>query len=86
MAYKLPCIGTKRFAMSEIIEDGKTGFLVDPNSHYELADRIVFLLKHPEVSRKMGEAGYQKVIKYYNWDKVVERMLAKIKKGQNNEN
>jgi glycosyltransferase involved in cell wall biosynthesis len=86
MAYKLPCIGTKRFALREIIEDGKTGFLVKSNSHSELADRIVFLLKHPEVSRKMGEAGYQKVIKYYNWDKVVETMLTKIKKILNNKN
>ncbi len=86
MAYKLPCISTRRYAMREIIEEGKTGFLVKSKSPSELADRIVFLLKHPAVSRKMGEAGYQKVIKYYNWDKVVERMLPEIKKALNKGN
>jgi glycosyltransferase involved in cell wall biosynthesis len=86
MAYKLPCIATRRYAMREIIEEGKTGFLVRSKSPSALADRIVFLLKHPEVSRKMGEAGYQKVIQYYNWDKVVERMLYKIKMALNKGN
>jgi glycosyltransferase involved in cell wall biosynthesis len=79
MAYKLPCISTRKFAMKEIIDEGKTGFLVKPRSPSELANKIIFLLKNPQLSRKMGEAGYRKIIGYYNWDKVVERMLPAIK-------
>jgi len=40
MAYKLACIGTTIDAMPEIIEDGKTGFLVSPNN----AEKINFYL------------------------------------------
>ena len=80
MAYKLPCIGTNICAMPEIIEDGRTGFLVSPNQPSELAERLIFLLKHPDIARKMGERGYQKLIKYYTWDRVVDRMLPEIEK------
>jgi glycosyltransferase involved in cell wall biosynthesis len=80
MAYKLPCIATRRYAMPEIIQERKTGFLVGSRSPSELAEKIIFLLKHPEISRKMGEAGYQRVKDLYNWDKVAERMTHDIKK------
>ncbi len=79
MAYKLPCIGIRKFAMKEIIDERKTGFLVKPRSPSELAKKIIFLLKNPQLSSKMGEAGYRKIVGYYNWDKVVERMLPAIK-------
>ena len=78
MVYKLPCIGTDRCAMPEIIENGKTGFLVRPYDPDCLADKIIFLLKHKEIARQMGERGRQRVVEYYNWDSVVERILKKI--------
>jgi len=80
MAYGLPCIGTNLCAMPEIIEDGKTGFLVPADDSSELAERIVFLLKHKRIARHMGECGRMKVEKYYNWDSVVIRILKEIRR------
>jgi len=78
MAYKLPCIGTNICAIPEIIEHGKTGFLVRLNDPDELAEKIIFILRHKKIAEKMGEQGRQKIERYYTWDLVVRRMLNEI--------
>jgi len=74
MAYKLPCIGTNTDAMPEIIRDGHTGFIVPPNDHKALADRITTLLSDEELMRKMGERGYERVKSTFTWDQVVAKI------------
>ena len=74
MAYKLPCIGTNVCAMPEIIDDAKTGFVVRPGDANELAEKIIYLLRHKMVSKHMGELGRKKVEQYYLWDRVAQRM------------
>ena len=73
MAYRCPCIGGQS-TCSEIIEDGKTGFTVDPCNHKELADKVIMLLEDENLMKKMGDAGKKRVEKYFMWDKVVEEM------------
>jgi len=65
MAYKTPCIGTAVDAMPEIIENGKTGFLVPPNDHKELADKLILLLEEENLMKRMGEPGRRRVEKYF---------------------
>ncbi len=36
------------------IQDGKTGFLVEPNNYKQCADRVVKLLKDPKLAKDMG--------------------------------
>ena len=74
MAYKLACIGTTIDAMPEIIEDGKTGFLVSPNNAEELASKMMSLLKNKELMKKMGELGYLRVKEKFLWDRVGEKI------------
>ncbi len=74
MAFKLPCIGTSVDAMSEIIEDGKTGFIIPPNNIDILAEKIIFLLSRPKLMKQMGMAAYEKVSKRFRWPSVVERI------------
>ena len=45
MAYKTPCIGTTVDAMPEIISDGKSGFLVEPDDYKQLSDKLILLLE-----------------------------------------
>jgi glycosyltransferase involved in cell wall biosynthesis len=74
MAFALPCIGTNRDAMPEIIEDGRTGFLVDPGDEVVLADRLVQLLEDRQMAARMGRAGYERVMSRFLWSHVAERM------------
>lgn len=74
MANKIPCIGTNMSAMPEIIEDGETGYLVEPNNSDELADKIIFLLNNKNLIKKMGIESRKRVEKLFTWDKVFQRM------------
>ena len=74
MAFGLPCIATRRDAMPEIIEEGRTGFLVEPGDEVMLADRLVQLLQEGALAARMGEAGYERVMSRFRWSHVTERM------------
>lgn len=47
------------------IEDGTSGFLIDPKDEDGFADRIVRILEDPDLGRRLGEAGRETVHKKY---------------------
>jgi glycosyltransferase involved in cell wall biosynthesis len=53
-----------------VVEDGRDGFLI-PQDPRILADRIIWLLRHPEEAQRMGEYGRDKVRRRYSWDVIV---------------
>ena len=74
-----PVITSNIPPMSDIIQNGKTGLVVDPHDENKWADSIIELIKNPEMADKMGKQGnqtlqakynqkifYEKVIKMYN--------------------
>ena len=52
-----PCIAARDGAAAEIVEDGVTGLLVDPEDPGEISAALACLLDEPELARRMGEAG-----------------------------
>lgn len=80
MAHKLPCIGSRIEAIPEIIDDGKTGFLVPVGDYVKLAERIICLLNDKDLMSRMGEEGYKKVREFYNWDGATKRILEGLKR------
>ena len=56
-----------------VIEDGVDGFLV-PQEAGAVADKIIWLLDHPQEARAMGEAGFMKVQRDYNWNTIADRI------------
>jgi glycosyltransferase involved in cell wall biosynthesis len=61
MASKKPVIGTAVGGTAEMIVDGQTGYVVPPRDSQALSDKIVYLLQHPEVAQRLGEAGSKRV-------------------------
>lgn len=51
-----PVIGGEGGCRDAII-DGKTGFIVNPRSPEEIAEKVLFLLKNDEIRKRMGEEG-----------------------------
>ena len=45
MSHRLPVLASTVDAASEIVVDGETGFLIDPDSRASLVDRLVTLLE-----------------------------------------
>lgn len=74
MAHGLPCIGTDKCAMPEIIVDGETGFLTPAGDAGALAEKIVYLLRRPETMRAMGERGRERVRRLFTWRAVARRV------------
>jgi glycosyltransferase involved in cell wall biosynthesis len=54
MAAGTPVIGSDVGGISEIVEDGATGFRVSPGDEMGLADRLRWILEHPEEALDMG--------------------------------
>jgi glycosyltransferase involved in cell wall biosynthesis len=81
MAYRLPCIGSNTGGVPEVIDDGRTGYLVPVGDHHAVATRIMDMLARPDRMREMGDAGRQKVEERFTWDRVVDRMLPYLKQA-----
>ncbi|HYV12742.1 MAG TPA: glycosyltransferase family 4 protein [Pyrinomonadaceae bacterium] len=75
MASKKPVIGTTVGGIPEIIQDGKSGYLVEPGSPERLAERLTQLLNDEELRRQMGEAGCEIVKQKFELQKNVARLL-----------
>lgn len=74
MEHAVPCISTREGGVSAIIDDGVNGFMVEKREANALADRIEFLLTHPEERPRMGIAGYQKFKNEFTLPKFETRM------------
>ena len=79
MEYGLPCISTMEGGIPSIIEEGRTGFLVPPRNPEQLADKMIWLIEHPDEGIKMGENGRQKFLSQYTLS-VFENNLSNILK------
>lgn len=80
MAYGLPCIGTRIEAIPEIVDNGRTGILVPSGDAPALAKALLLLLEDDEMSRRMGSAGYERVVERLNWKSVTGRMLDRLER------
>lgn len=75
MATEVPVIGTRVGGMTDIIEHGKTGLLVEPADAPALANTIVQLLFNEKLRKSMGKAGRQRVLELFSWEQVSESLL-----------
>ena len=76
MASQKPVIGTCYGGTPEIVVDGVTGYIVNPLYPEEIAEKTLDLLKNPKKAEKFGQAGYERVRKYFNLDDKVKEYIA----------
>lgn len=57
MAAGKPVVANAHGGSTEMVVDGETGFLVPPTSPDVMAEKIGWLLDHPELAESMGKAG-----------------------------
>jgi glycosyltransferase involved in cell wall biosynthesis len=61
MALGKPVIGTNVGGIPEVVQDGVTGYLVEPRNPPQLADKMLQLLNDETTRRQMGIKGQQRV-------------------------
>lgn len=75
MAFAKPVVGTRIGGTIEQIEDGVTGFLVEPNDPVALAEALERLLADGTLRRTMGENGRQRFLSRFEFESYYDRML-----------
>jgi glycosyltransferase involved in cell wall biosynthesis len=75
MACGTPVVCTRVASLPEVVDDGITGFVVEPGDHGALRDRLEWLAAHPAEAAAMGAAGRRRVLERFQWKQVVQRCL-----------
>lgn len=76
----LPTIGTKVGGIDEIIEDEKTGIIVEPKNSEEIKSAIEDLIRNPEKSRLLGNLLKERVSSNFSQKTMLERTFALYRK------
>jgi len=74
-----PVVGTRSGGTIELIQEGFNGFLYTPEDHEELAEKIMYLCKHPEIAKQMGENGQKWAALQFTEERYGEKLLAVLK-------
>jgi glycosyltransferase involved in cell wall biosynthesis len=76
MAAGLPVVGTRVGGIPELVVDGKTGLLVEPENPRALADALEQLAGDPERARELGRNGAARAAEHFSPDGIAARMVA----------
>lgn len=71
----LPGVAARVGGIPEIIEDGITGLLIEPEDEKGFAKAIVTLAENKDLRKKMGIMGRKRAKKKFNWNNSLNRML-----------
>ena len=74
MAAGVPVVAARATGAVDLVEDGRTGFLVPPREVNAYADAIGRIVADPALRRAMGEAGYAAAAQY-RWDRANAQVL-----------
>jgi len=66
MAASKPVVATRVGGLPDLVEDGVTGFLVEPQDPAALSAALAKLLTEPEKAREMGRAGYERRLRDFS--------------------
>ncbi|MDQ1472468.1 MAG: hypothetical protein QOJ99_3948, partial [Bryobacterales bacterium] len=74
MAMEIPCVTTWITGIAELIRHDIDGLLVAPSDETALAGAMARLMDNPELRRRLGESGRQRVIDKYSLRANVEHL------------
>jgi starch synthase len=83
MACQTPVVSSRVGGIKEVVVDGETGLLVEPDQPQELAAALYRLSENPDLRRRFRIAGRKRVEEHFGWDVIARRTveLYKIEKS-----
>ena len=70
-----PVIATNTGGIPELIEDGKTGFLIETGNHEDLIKKINQIFAQPVKANNMGSEGKKIIKENFSWDKIAKKFV-----------
>jgi glycosyltransferase involved in cell wall biosynthesis len=74
-----PAIATNVGGIPELIEDGKSGFLIEKGDYQELINKINLILNDPALGKLLGKTGKDYVSNNFNWKKIADDFVKILK-------
>ena len=74
-AFGKPVVVTDVGSLAEVVENGKTGFIVPPNDPGKLAEAVVTILKNPDLKSRMGRNAAEKAATDLSWKTIAAETL-----------
>jgi len=78
-ACQKPVIAGNSGGIPDAVEDGITGYLVDPNNSQEIMKKIKDLLLNPQKKNEMGKNARLKMLSKYNWSIIAQNMVQEFR-------
>ncbi len=76
MAHGLPVVATRAGGIPDKVEEGETGYLVEPGDVAALATRLGEMASAPDAARRMGARGRARALERFAWPALVGRTIA----------
>jgi glycosyltransferase involved in cell wall biosynthesis len=80
--FRRPIVATRVGSLPEVVEDGRTGILVDPQDERGLADAVIRLLSDPGLREAIGQAGGAKLDRELSWDAIAVKTARVYEQAQ----
>jgi len=81
MSYRKPVIASRAGGITDIVEDGKNGFLVPPGDAAKLAGAMKTLANDDKLRSEMGGNAKKSIDEKFNWDRIVDRLIELYEKN-----
>ncbi|GAI52225.1 unnamed protein product, partial [marine sediment metagenome] len=81
MGAGVPVVAWKSGGPTDIVVNGKTGFLAKPFMVGDFAQKILKLLKDKKLRQKMSLVSWQRVKTHFSWEKHLDILEKEIKKA-----
>jgi glycosyltransferase involved in cell wall biosynthesis len=75
MASGTPVISSRLGGLPEIVQDGVTGYLVEPGNADELRERIGQVIHDRALAARLGRNGRELVLERFTWEACAQRCL-----------
>lgn len=84
MEQGIPCISTEEGGIPYIIEDNKTGYIIQKQSPRELAEKIDYFIQNPDKCISMGNAGRERFKQEFNLSSFENHIIEILKQVASN--
>ncbi|MFW6305393.1 MAG: glycosyltransferase family 4 protein, partial [Candidatus Saliniplasma sp.] len=74
MASEVPVVVSDIPGVREVITEGRNGLVAEPMNPQDIAGKIRLILENPEVAKRMGKKGRERVLENFTWDIVAENI------------